>query len=206
MRDFENGIRVGALVALVGVGILSTMSGCAPEQPGQQGRDAELTDAASSAVRRTVQLEATLSMSEVVPPAVMTDPAPTGTGLFRFITNGSGAGQMSQAVAGLIFEINYAPNTSITFTGADVRHGLSGESSDVPVVFGTITPEEPATYTTDGTGYLKEGGGGLAGPEDSLTRAAREVIADPTSYYFVIRTTTHPDGYLRGQLHYPSGS
>ncbi len=76
----------------------------------------------------------------------------------------------------------------------------------MPVVLGTVTPEEPATFTTDGTGYLKEGFGGLAAPEDSLTRAAREVIADPTSYYFVIRTTTDPDGYLRGQLNYPSGS
>ena len=143
-------------------------------------------------------------MSEVVPAAVMLNPAPTGTGLFRFITT-SGSGH-AQAVAGLIFEINYTPNTSITFTGADVRRGLPGESSDVPVVLGTISPDEPATFVTDGTGYLKEGFGGLAAEGDSLTRAAREVIADPTSYYFVLRTTTHPDGYLRGQLHYPSGS
>jgi hypothetical protein len=205
MRELECGVRVCALVTLAGALILSTMSGCAPVQPGQEEGDSELVDSASGAVRRTIQLEATLSMAAVVPPGTMLNPAPTGTGLFRFITTSSGGG-FGQAVAGLIFEVNYAPNTSITFTGVDVRKGLAGESSDVPVVLGTVSPDEPATFTTDGTGYLKEGFGGLGPPGDSLTRAAREVIADPTSYYFIIRTTTHPDGYLRGQLHYPSGS
>lgn len=205
MRDLEYGVRVCALATLAGAFILSTLSGCAPVQPGQEEGGLELVDSASGALRRTMQLEATLTMAAVVPPATMLSPAPTGTGLFRFITTSSGGG-FGQAIAGLIFEINYTPNTSITFTGADVRKGLATESSDVPVVLGTVSPEEPATFTTDGTGYLKEGFGGLAGPDDSLTRAAREVIADPTSYYFVIRTTTHPDGYLRGQLRYPSGS
>jgi hypothetical protein len=204
MSDHKYGFRVGALVALAGAVILSTMSGCALEQPGQQGEDAELVDSAGDAVRRTIQLQSELTMGAVVPPAVMTSPAPTGTGLFRYIKTTTGSGHVS-TVAGLIFEINYLPNTSITITGVDVRAGLPGASSPDPMILGTITPEAPMTYVTDATGYLKEGGGGLGPPGDSLMHVAQTVVADPTSYYFEIRTTTHPNGWMRGQLHYPSG-
>ncbi|WP_437680066.1 hypothetical protein [Sorangium sp. So ce131] len=209
MRDLRYSVRVGALAALAGIGIVATMSGCALERQEPQEEGAELVGTAEGAVRR-IQLEAKLSMINPACKAAWPGATePGGKCTFRFIVHDSGRADLVN-----LCDLELLPNTTFVFTAGDIRKGTpSGDIGDAAPFLkgapadlseGAAGAPPPGTLVTDAAGKGRTGFGYVV-LDYSLKAMAGEVVWHPEEHFIDLRTETCPDGFLSGTYAYPTG-
>ncbi|WP_437534840.1 hypothetical protein WME79_11560 [Sorangium sp. So ce726] len=214
MSGFRYSVRINMLVALAGIGISATMSGCAAEQPGQPEEGEELVDTADGALRRTRQLEADLTMPAECLATWPGATPPTGKTTFRYITDTT---RSNFAALVTLSDLHVLPNMRLLFTKGDIRRGAPDETSPIepPMLVGSLseategpTVGEPlGTFIADaaGDGRMGFGYSMTATATMSLKALAQQVMYEPGEHYIDLRTDKCPNGFMRGTFRYPAG-
>ncbi|WP_437602007.1 hypothetical protein WMF28_10315 [Sorangium sp. So ce590] len=212
MSDSRSSVRFSMLVALAGIGITAAMCGCAAEQPEQLEEGEELIDTADGALRRTRQLEADLTMPDECLATWPGATPPTGKTTFRFITDTQ---RRNFAALVTLSDLHVLPNMRLLFTKGDIRRGAPGETSEPPMLVGSLSEatDGPAVGEVPGTFIADAAGDGRQGFGYSMTEAAtmslkalaQQVMYEPGEHYIDLRTDTCPNGFMHGTFRYPTG-
>ncbi|XXT22648.1 hypothetical protein WME94_13940 [Sorangium sp. So ce429] len=215
MSDRRSSVRYSMLVALAGIGITATMSGCGLGQPEQPREGEELFGTADGALRRTSELKADLTMPDECLATWPVATRPTGKATFRLITDTTRS-TFAQLVT--LNDLHVLPNMRLVFTKGDIRKGTPGDdaSDEPPLLVGSLSEatDGPAVGEPPGTFIADAAGDGRIGFGYSMTEAAtmslkalaQQVKYEPDKHYIDLRTDKCPNGFMYGTFRYPEPS
>ncbi|WP_437838243.1 hypothetical protein [Sorangium sp. So ce1153] len=213
MSDRRSSVHYSMFVALAGIGVAATMSGCGLGQPEQPGEEEELFGTADGAVRRTSELKADLTMPDECLATWPGATRPTGKATFRFITD---TARRSFAQLVTLNDLHVLPNMRLVFTTGDIRKGAPGDTSEPPLLVGSLSEatDGPAVGEPPGTFIADAAGDGRIGFGYSMTEAAtmslkalaQQVKYEPDKHYIDLRTDKCPNGFMSGTFRYPEAS
>lgn len=98
----------------------------------------------------------------------------------------------------LSFDVCGLSGSEITFVKVDIHKG-SGHMRGPIAIDSAVQRDAPLTLPVS-AGCVSETLAGVAGPGQDISAVAREMIAEPSGFYFELHTVSNDSGMVRGQL------